>query len=1219
MAEITFTYERKFGSQGSGNGQFLNPHDISFDAAGNVFVCDRDRNDIQKFTNAGVYVSKFGSSGSGNGQFNVPYAIQHDPTHAFIYVADRENNRVQKIDAVTGAYISKITTVNGRSLDKPEDITFDKTTGDMYITDTGNDRIVKLDKNHNFILQWGKTGSGNGEFEHPHSINTDSVGNVFISCGDQPYIQKFTPVGVFVKKFGSEGTGPGQTQMFLEHMDIDIFGYVHLINNDSRPIINVWNTNGDWITQYGNTSSGSANGQFKEPEHVTCDPSNGKPFVVDCKNFRIQVFSVSVTPTTPPPVVPPTTGGAPLSPDSVFGIKRFFPTKTNGREWYSNWHLATTTDHTWASTGILNSNRDPQDTLVDIHANTGNRATVTQATGIMLAGEEGAADNNWRLYINDPLLVWKWDPSVEMTVYYKALGGPYTGGTIFVHARLAGPTEHQLESICNASGHGYSFEIKQNGVVQIRKEMMHDAYADNIVATGYVGGQIGLWIGMKLILLVQPNGDVLIRCYIDRADGVGGGVWELVLEHLDTGDMVMTSETEIAKFNGRNTTGGPDCAGVDTITERLNFPASSCYLRMDNVPIEFKKFSIREIVQGAADAPGTDTGVLTNSDIVVRLSGGSGNIDPNESKGGIESTTSVELNNILHNLFSDFPPDQLGPGTTKYRLVYIHNNSNTSVMKNVMVFVLVDSESLDTALFYGKAVAPIGQYETVIVNETDAPPGVSFQFGDTISTGINLGDLPPQGFKGLWLKLVCEPGADNFPEDKAFIRIVADPGTASNLPGGGTGGGTGGGGTTTPPDEPPVQTTPSYSFVVVGDLGTSADAKKNITKMKGRNPALIFINGDVIYADNANSLKSELGTDWVAKTKISLGNHDVDESESQPSAKNSLKSTFSMPADYYTFTLNNMFGVVMNSEISNSTTSNQYKDLKPKLEAAAANSAIEWIFVFNHRPIYGDKSGHHPNNENNEIQNWHSVWDANKVIAVWQSHNHDLFRTRPLKKGSSITPIVTSTATTEYVNPEGEFFIGTGGGGRSHYSFGSPADYTVFDDDSHYGYWVVDIFTSPRKAVFRCFSNSDVLLHTFTVIRGGASKYNIVTMTALGFDGSTVPPNADDDSMDTMWQHTANPTWIQADLGATKVCSFVDIAWNGSDAALPKYTFNIEYSTNGTSWTPIINDRQNTTNLALERYTFPGSVNARYIRVNIKGNTVDSKAAILELDVGRLT
>jgi len=290
---VKYTYESKFGSKGSGNGQFLDPHDISFDAltpTANLFVCDRERNDVQKFTHAGVYISKFGSAGSGNGQFNVPYAIQHTPDYSAIYVCDRDNDRIQKFDS-SGTWLANITTINGKALSSPEDISFDKSNGDIYILDTGNNRCCKLNSAHTFIRQWGKTGSHNGEFDHPHSINVDSAGDVFISCGNQPYIQKFDKNGTFLMKFGSEGTGEGQTQMFLEHMDIDIADRVHLINNDSRPIINVWNNQGVWLTQYGKTTSGSANGQFNEPEHVTCD-STGKPFVVDAQNQRIQIFSV---------------------------------------------------------------------------------------------------------------------------------------------------------------------------------------------------------------------------------------------------------------------------------------------------------------------------------------------------------------------------------------------------------------------------------------------------------------------------------------------------------------------------------------------------------------------------------------------------------------------------------------------------------------------------------------------------------------------------------------------------------------------------------------------------------------------------------------------------------------------------------------------------------------------------------------------------------------
>jgi Uncharacterized conserved protein len=319
-----YTFDFKFGKKGNGNGQFQDPHDIGFTASGDLWICDRIRNDFQKFTATGTFITKFGSSGSGDGQFNVPYACTVDPS-GNIYVADRENNRIQKLSS-TGSFISKITSAGGKNLKKPEDIFFDKTNGDFYVCDTGNDRILKFTSAHTFLLEWGHSGSGTGEFEHPHSICVDSDRNVFVGCGDIPIIQKFSPTGTFIKKWGSEGNGQGQVRMFLEHMDCDAFDRIHLINNDVRPIINVWDKNGNWLTQYGKTTAGSADGQFKEPEHVTCQPVTGRPFVVDAKNQRIQVFNVSggssPPPVTPPPTTPPPTPTEPIEITGVFTLMR---------------------------------------------------------------------------------------------------------------------------------------------------------------------------------------------------------------------------------------------------------------------------------------------------------------------------------------------------------------------------------------------------------------------------------------------------------------------------------------------------------------------------------------------------------------------------------------------------------------------------------------------------------------------------------------------------------------------------------------------------------------------------------------------------------------------------------------------------------------------------------------------------------------------------------
>jgi len=54
--ENPYAFAFKWGSNGTGNGQFILPHGIDFDSKGNVYVTDRERNDIQKFTSNGKFI-----------------------------------------------------------------------------------------------------------------------------------------------------------------------------------------------------------------------------------------------------------------------------------------------------------------------------------------------------------------------------------------------------------------------------------------------------------------------------------------------------------------------------------------------------------------------------------------------------------------------------------------------------------------------------------------------------------------------------------------------------------------------------------------------------------------------------------------------------------------------------------------------------------------------------------------------------------------------------------------------------------------------------------------------------------------------------------------------------------------------------------------------------------------------------------------------------------
>jgi streptogramin lyase len=77
---------------------FCGTTDVAFAANGHVFVADGYANArIVEFTADGQRVREWGAAGTGPGQFNLPHSIQIDAA-GVVYVADRENGRVQRFD-----------------------------------------------------------------------------------------------------------------------------------------------------------------------------------------------------------------------------------------------------------------------------------------------------------------------------------------------------------------------------------------------------------------------------------------------------------------------------------------------------------------------------------------------------------------------------------------------------------------------------------------------------------------------------------------------------------------------------------------------------------------------------------------------------------------------------------------------------------------------------------------------------------------------------------------------------------------------------------------------------------------------------------------------------------------------------------------------------------------------------------------------------------------
>ncbi len=86
---LSGTFINKWGSYGTGDGEFDYPQSIAIDNMGNVYVADAGNDRIQKFTSSGDFITKWGSEGSGDGEFCSPWGIAVDAENN-VYVADND-------------------------------------------------------------------------------------------------------------------------------------------------------------------------------------------------------------------------------------------------------------------------------------------------------------------------------------------------------------------------------------------------------------------------------------------------------------------------------------------------------------------------------------------------------------------------------------------------------------------------------------------------------------------------------------------------------------------------------------------------------------------------------------------------------------------------------------------------------------------------------------------------------------------------------------------------------------------------------------------------------------------------------------------------------------------------------------------------------------------------------------------------------------------------
>jgi sugar lactone lactonase YvrE len=194
-----------FGTTGTGLNR---PQGLAIDSNDILYILDSGNNRVIRYTvalsttpgtalGASTTWGTYGTSGAG--VFNNPTGIAADTTdNTSVYIADTDNNRVQKCNGTTGSCVvwGALGTADGR-FSSPKGITYDVTTTNVLVTDTGNNRIQIFNNAGVFQSKFGSYGSGHGQFVLPYRITTESSASNYIYVMDTlSRIQRFVQADI---------------------------------------------------------------------------------------------------------------------------------------------------------------------------------------------------------------------------------------------------------------------------------------------------------------------------------------------------------------------------------------------------------------------------------------------------------------------------------------------------------------------------------------------------------------------------------------------------------------------------------------------------------------------------------------------------------------------------------------------------------------------------------------------------------------------------------------------------------------------------------------------------------------------------------------------------------------------------------------------------------------------------------------------------------------
>ena len=289
----------QWGGKGAEPGQFDSPIGVAISRRDEIYVTDYHNGRVQQFDTTGKLVRTFPT----------------EPEPGGIAIDRAGRVYVGHFGYKSGRACVVVFTPDGKRLHDwgktgTGDGEFDSTggiaiaaDGSLYIADQTNRRVQKFAPDGRFLLKWGRYGSAPGQFDGVENPKSRTGGPQFVAIDKQGYvrttearigrIQRFTPDGRFDLCWGSNRTDPGGFGGRPKNLPgpialcFDRGGNLWISSTNNR--VQQFTPRGEYLR--GIAETGEAPGQFHTPHGVAFD-SRGRLYVVDSGNQRVQKFVV---------------------------------------------------------------------------------------------------------------------------------------------------------------------------------------------------------------------------------------------------------------------------------------------------------------------------------------------------------------------------------------------------------------------------------------------------------------------------------------------------------------------------------------------------------------------------------------------------------------------------------------------------------------------------------------------------------------------------------------------------------------------------------------------------------------------------------------------------------------------------------------------------------------------------------------------------------------